>query len=337
LAPTQHSRKPPTGRRAIPEPRRDRRDDELDVETTEDAEEPPGLSETLRSMPLLDDLFLAMQALNIELVDDHIEEFETQLLREYIETERTPTVTALFISALSQMWVFAVYELLRTWRQQIQELIAWGQTITSLEGPEREAALKRKRGEVERRAAETGDADRRWQLFARADDDAFVDDLRAALNRTELTFRRIEAARLTLAKHEIPKSKRAYAVAAGYGRIDMTTGSIQWSIELGRNETELISRRDLADELRALAEPNERILPVAVQAKVAAFERAGYGFNKVVAVLRDGTEFPGVRVLWATEVVGADGHLGIPFAVEDVVDARPDPSPDAEPDANVPF
>lgn len=304
----------------------------------DEAADAASLSETLRSLPLLDDLFLATQALNIELVDDHIEDLETALLREYIETERTPTATALFVSALSQMWVFAVYELLRTWRQRAQEIIEWSQTLRPLEGREREEALMRKRAEVERRAAEARDADTRWQLFERASDEAFINDLRTALNRAELTFRRIEAARVTLAKHEIPKSKRAYAAAAGYGRIDATTGSIQWSIELGRNETELVSRRDLADDLRGLADPNPRILPFAVQAQVAAFERQGYGFNRVITVLRDGSEVSGVRVLWATEVVGVDGHLGIPFAVDDVINARPDPRPDGElGDANSPF
>lgn len=307
------------------------------VEAADDAADSASLSETLRSLPLLDDLFLAMQTLNIELVDDHIEDLETELLREYIEMERTPIANALFVSALSQMWVFAVYELLRTWRQRAQEIIEWDQTLRPLEGREQEEARRRKRAEVERRTAEARDAETRWQLFERASDEGFVDDLRAALNMVELTFRRIEAARVTLAKHEIPKSKRVYAAAAGYGRIDATTGSIQWSIDLGRNETELVSRRDLADALRGLADPNQRILPLAVQVKVAAFERQGYGFNRVIAVLRDGTEVSGVRVLWATEVVGVDGQMGIPFAVEDVIDARPDPNPEPAPDADSPF
>lgn len=304
-----------------------------------DAENQNSLSETLRALPLLDDLFLAMQALNIELIDDHLDELEADLLREYVETERTPTESALFVSALSQMWIFALYELLRTWRQRAQEILKWGKALAPLEGEEREAALARKRAEVERRAVEARDANARWRLFERAEDDIFVSELRSAINSTELTFHRVEAVRVTLAKHEIPRSSnRAYAAVAGYARIDTTTGSMQWSIELGRNETELISRRDLADELLALANQNDRILPFAIQEKVAPLERQGYGLNRVIAVLRDGTEVPGVRVLWATEVVGVDGHHHIPFQLGDIVDVRSDPSPEPDhADPAVPF
>ena len=296
------------------------------------------LSETLRELPLLDDLFLAMQALNIELVDDHLKELETDLLRKYIELERTPTADALFVSALSQMWVFAVYELLRTWRERAREIINWAQSFGRIQAEQREDAIARKRAEIERRAAEAGDVETRWQLFERATDEAFVSDLRSALDRAEVIFHRVEAVRVTLAKHEIPRSGRAYATAAGYARIDTTTGSMQWSIELGRNETELTSRRELADQLRTLGEPNERILPVAVQEKVATMKREGYGLNRVTAVLADGGEVPGVRVLWATEVVGVDGEHGIPFQVADVVDVRPNPRPEPdEGDAAAPF
>jgi hypothetical protein len=31
----------------------------------------------------------------------------------------------MFVSAQSQMWIFALYELLRTWRQRIRTLRSW--------------------------------------------------------------------------------------------------------------------------------------------------------------------------------------------------------------------
>ena len=120
-------------------------------------------------------------------------------------------------------------------------------------------------------------------------------------------------------------------------RIDMANGAMQWSIELGRNETEITSRRELANSLRELADPNDRILPAAIQEKIAAFERQGYGLNRVVAILADGTEVPGVRVLWATEVVGVDGQNAIAFDVGTIVDARADPRPEQQPDEAEPF
>jgi hypothetical protein len=58
----------------------------------------------------------------------------------------------------------------------------------------------------------------------------------------------------------------------------------------------------------------------------------------VIAVLGDRTEVPGVRVLWATEIVGVDEHEDIPFQVGDIVDVRPDPRPEqGEADLAAPF
>jgi hypothetical protein len=190
---------------------------------------------------------------------------------------------------------------------EARDPITWAHRLARVDGEERAAAVARKRAEVERRAAEARDADARWQLFERAEDERFISELRSALNRTELTFHRVEAVLVT-------------------------------SIELGRNETELTARRELADQLRALAKPNDRILPWQIQGKVATLDRQGYRLNRVIAVLGDRTEVPGVRVLWATEVVGVDGHEDIPFQVGDVVDVRPDLRPEQdEADLAAPF
>lgn len=307
------------------------------AEAHDDTHEEDGLSEVLRRLPLLDELFLGMQAMNIDLVDDFLEGQEAQLLRDYVEAERTPIPAALFVSALSQMWVFAVYELLRTWRQRVQEILKWAKTLEALDGDERQAAVAQKRQEIERRASEARDADLRWQLFERADDARFVDELRSAIDRAELVFHAVEAVRVTLAKHEVPRREGVYAAAPGYARIDMSNGSMQWQLELGRNEIEIVSRRGLADALRALAKQNDRILPAPVQEKVVTLERDGYGLNRVVAILDDGTEVPGVRVLWATEVVAVDAHEYIPFDVGTVVDVRADPRPEHDPDDTAPF
>src|SRR6266540_4007656 len=137
------------------------------------------LNEVLRDLPLLDELFLGMQAMNVDLVDGYLEEQEGLLLQEYIERERTPTPTAIFVSALSQMWVFAVYELLRTWRGHVQEILLWAKTVETLDGDERVAAVVMKRAEIERRASEARDAEVRWQVFERANDPEFVEEVRS--------------------------------------------------------------------------------------------------------------------------------------------------------------
>jgi len=74
------------------------------------------------NLPLFDELFLSMQGQNVMLVDLYLRDLERDLLRELLELEHTPFPATLIVSALSQMWIFAVYELLRTWRQRIRDL-----------------------------------------------------------------------------------------------------------------------------------------------------------------------------------------------------------------------
>ncbi len=55
--------------------------------------------------------------------------------------------------------------------------------------------------------------------------------LREAIDSYEVIFRRLEALRVSLAKHELPKQHGMPAIRAmapGYGRIDEATGSIRW-------------------------------------------------------------------------------------------------------------
>ena len=65
-----------------------------------------------------DDLYLGMQAMNVGVVDSVITEYEYALLKEWFEIERTPTETAMAVSAMSQMWVYGLYEVLRMWRDR---------------------------------------------------------------------------------------------------------------------------------------------------------------------------------------------------------------------------
>ena len=51
---------------------------------------------------------------------------EHHTLQEYIQTDRTPP-EAMFLNAQSQMWIFAAYELLRTWRARAKDIIKWAE------------------------------------------------------------------------------------------------------------------------------------------------------------------------------------------------------------------
>jgi hypothetical protein len=66
----------------------------------------------------------------------------------------------------------------------------------------------------------------------------------------EPVFRDIELIRVTLAKHEISKGKGLLASAPGYARIGTLTGSTTWHVVLKDGSMTMISRRDIAEDLR---------------------------------------------------------------------------------------
>ena len=77
------------------------------------------------AIPLVDDdLWLGMQARNLAVVDmGLIRNVETSVLVSTSVKEKTG-LSLTFLSAISQMWVFALYEFLRTWLRQ-DELLYW--------------------------------------------------------------------------------------------------------------------------------------------------------------------------------------------------------------------
>jgi hypothetical protein len=193
-------------------------------------------AELLWKLPLFDDLFLSMQGQNVMLVDLYLRDLERDLLRELIEIERTPFPATLIVSALSQMWIFAVYELLRTWRQRVKDLKRDAQKPAM-----QQAGHSRLAGMYYQA-----------QLAHLRKKPAYAKELDRAVNLMEPLFRSIEALRMNLAKHEVPKLHGVPAMAPGYGRIDGMTGSISWQVDLGDNLVDLVSRRSLADRLKTL-------------------------------------------------------------------------------------
>jgi hypothetical protein len=295
-----------------------------------------GLAEALRKLPLCDELYLGMQAMNLDLVDQFLEAQEARLLAEYMEDERTHFPTVMFVSALSQMWVFALYELLRTWRQRARDLLRSGEEVRAAPAAERHARLKAKKREIEGRA---GRPDRAVVFHSPAYEEAAADPqslepLRKAVDRTERLFRRVEALRMSLAKHEMPGVKGSHAMAPGYGRIDMLTGSISWQVLLRGNEVDLISRRRIADDCRRLAiDRDVLILPEPLQDIVRRLPDHSYGVKRIAVVLDDGTTYDGVYIGWSKEVLRVEEYDEVPFDVTRVREVRHDPLSERTPSA----
>ena len=172
---------------------------------------------------------------------------------ELVEAERTPLPAAMAVSAMSQMWMFAVYEFFRTWRQRVQLLLRIHDRVQALPAGKRGAALEHEASRIQS-TREEGNIALSMIRSSITDlaNEQFAKRLRQAFDKIEPTYRQVEALRITLAKHEIPKSKGLVAFAPGYGRIDYHTGSIYWHIDLKDNVVDVVNRRGVADDLKRL-------------------------------------------------------------------------------------
>ncbi|MCC6425992.1 MAG: hypothetical protein IT435_04145 [Phycisphaerales bacterium] len=112
--------------------------------------------------------------------------------------------------------------------------------------------IARERERIEKVQSHVGIPDRSYDAcFAAVETDPeFGKQIRVALAASEDVYREVETLRVTMAKHEVPKTKGMRAQGAGYGRIDLSSGSIYWMVVLKDGSSTIISRRSLADRLR---------------------------------------------------------------------------------------
>jgi hypothetical protein len=205
-----------------------------------------------------------MQAQNVALVDLMvIRDMEGGLLHAYYDNDdRMPIDVGMLVGAISQMWIYYLYEFMRTWRQRAQEL------ITASEEHERQETTEKK---TETRAKQQAVLDNRrkhvrltpnfqGQHLERIDDPKFIASIRAYRDKTEVMFRRLEGVRITIAKHEIPKTGKYQMIAEhpGYTRFDTVfTGSAYWQFTLKDDTVDVVQRRAIANEFLRITEDPE--------------------------------------------------------------------------------
>lgn len=208
------------------------------------------------SIPLCDDLWLGMQVRNIAIVDlSIIRDIEAQALAAYMERERTPTDILLPLSALSQMWIFSVYEFLRTWRQRAQEILKVAEGYASRNASDRSAFLAKAIKDAEEKEKMIKYAPRYYaEHIGRVEDDSFVSEIKGYFRASEEVFRAAEAVRVTLAKHEVPKTRGIVAEAPGYGRMNYLNGAIYWTILLKDGSMMQVDRRELSSAFLGISE-----------------------------------------------------------------------------------
>jgi len=227
------------------------------------ADENYNLFNALMSLPFfIDNIYLSMQAQNIAVVDAYLRDLEQGLVIECWNTERTPVSSAVFVAALSQMWVFAAYELLRTWKQMAQEIII---DIES-PAPNPEASDQTKSGRSRRikkvkrtKVSEESVEYYNDSLSKAASNPDIIKAIQHSRDAIKPAFRRLTEIRIALAKHEVAGAASVHAHAPGYSRIDTTTGSIYWMVDKKDGTSEIISRRDLADDIQQCCSPKETI------------------------------------------------------------------------------
>ncbi len=184
------------------------------------------------------------QAFNIALVDEFVMKLEMSLLRQQFREERTPIAEAAFVSAQSQMWIFAAYELMRTWRHRTREIVKWSEN----------GGLQAKLQHLRRKTSYVhfGREWRAAQIERVLAAPGLIQQLRDDLLRTYIPFTRMEAIRVSIAKHEIRGQKNSVALMPTHGRINRFCGSIDFELENEGTIMGTISRRDIADDLRNL-------------------------------------------------------------------------------------
>lgn len=212
--------------------------------------DPHGLLAGLNKLELFaDDTNMQLQAFSLSVIDEFATKLEYEVLAKLFEQETTPIQEASFLLAQSQMWIFAAYELMRTWRQRAKNVIKWSDN----------GGLKLKIEAFEKSVGyeHFGRKQRADQLRQVLDDPSIVDRIRSDLKLTHVPFARLEAIRVSLAKHEVRGKNNSAAFMPGYGRINQWCGSLDFELENGAYSMGYISRRNIADSIRALATADE--------------------------------------------------------------------------------
>jgi hypothetical protein len=231
------------------------------------------------TIPMTDDIYLGLQAQNIARVEmSVIRRWESEVLDEQEDdpgSYQGPKYRELM--ALSQMWVFGLYEFLRTWRQRARALMQFEEKYNKFATlAERDAYLK----DIVEKANDKARLATRFPVFypdhvAKIADPDFMKSVRAYRDEINVLYDELSAVRMPAAKHELPKTPGGEALIAdapGIGLPDKATGSICWSVLVGDRQLTIV-RRDLADKFLGLLGWHEDIETALLLAKEAKDRR----------------------------------------------------------------
>ncbi|MBD8804300.1 hypothetical protein [Pseudomonas syringae] len=212
--------------------------------------------EALKSLTLFStDMNLVSQAMNLTIVDEFVMDLEYDYLRAKFNETSNP-YDSFFLAAQSQMWIFSAYEVMRTW---IEKAKGYVHTTKNSGLHQKLENLKRDRGYVNYTALQKA-----AEVQALIDDPSLVKALEDDLARINFLFIRLETLRVALAKHEVRKRPKAMMVGGTVGYMSRECGSLEYEMNSGMVIQDNISRRDIADGIRAIP---EFIVPTADEVK----------------------------------------------------------------------
>ncbi len=186
---------------------------------------------------------LVMQASQLCLVDNMLNGIEQEVISHQFD-EEPPRGKIALLQSLSPMWIFAAYELLRTWRQRCEEVIKLAENAGfNLKASSLERDLGYRHYDRELRAKQLRDAEERPEM---------VEQMRIDLRRTEMGFTQLEFIRVAIAKHEVSKKgpKKPIAFAPGLALINRHCGSMEYEMSNGGSIIGFVTRRDIAETIR---------------------------------------------------------------------------------------
>ncbi|MDB5410273.1 MAG: hypothetical protein JWL84_5185 [Rhodospirillales bacterium] len=227
-------------------------EDRDDIPNYRDPEEidAGALSLALGTLRLLgDDPYLRIQAFNLSLVDQFIMRIERQLRQRRFDEEKLPFTEIGFLSAQTQMWIFASYEILRTWRERAKDVVKLA----------RNGGLALKADALDKKLPyfHPGREARASELRRIIEEPSLIDGITLDIRRTHILFSQLEHVRIALAKHEVSGKKKLVAYAPGLASFNRWNGSLEYEISREGAIMGTLNRRDIADSLRALSDGND--------------------------------------------------------------------------------
>jgi hypothetical protein len=201
------------------------------------------------AVPLCEDVWLGMQLRNIAIVDLVVlRDIEQQAVQSYFEHDRVDGNTLMLLSATSQMWVFSLYEFMRTWRSKAKHILK--------AAAEYETVAPRKRAKFLQQILENSDGKHKFvriapnfyhEQLSKINDPAFVASVQKYYDNTAGLFGEVSILRVALAKHEVEGKPGFAAEAPGYGRMSYWTGSLYWHLNNTEGYQERVERVELAN------------------------------------------------------------------------------------------